>query len=236
MSVKIILAIIAVVVLLGIGQAWSRYQSKKEALLDINEKVRVAKTKGERELRVPAPIPYYATVSSLDDALGNYSTVIAEPTFVHTRLSSNAERVEAWYKFKIIDFLSEPEKPHLCGSCESVKNVPPEMLPIKEDEVLVVRGAGNLEVDGIKVSYEDLSFPNYHLNQQYLLFAIIDFNSRIASIELGPQGVSLVTSDGELQPIGSASRLTANLKNRFGKADSIKAALKFKKFSLNHNF
>lgn len=234
MAPKIIIGFIVIIAaIIGISQAWFSHEAKNEtAISDIHKKVQTAKAKGQRELRLPAPIPYYASVRDLDDALGNYSTVLVEPTFVHTRLSSDSSRIEAWYKFKIIDFLSQPEKPHACGSCEAIKEIPPEVLPVNEDEVLVVQYAGKLEVDGVKVYSEDSFFPEYQLNQKYLLFLTLDVNSRIASVELGPQGVSFISPDGELQSIGSSDqKLTQSLKDRYGKINTLKDALKFRKFA-----
>ncbi|HKV36063.1 MAG TPA: hypothetical protein VJP89_17115 [Pyrinomonadaceae bacterium] len=232
MAPKIIFGfIIVIAAIIGISQAWFRYEEKNE-VLDIRNKVKTAKTRGQRELRLPPPIPYYSNVRDLDDALGNYSTVIAEPISVHTRLSSDSSRIEAWYKFKLIDFLSHPEKPHDCGSCETIKEIPPEVLPVNENEVLIVRYAGKLEVDGVNVRSEDLTFPDYQLNQKYLLFLTLDLNSRIASVELGPQGVSLISTDGELHSIApNSQKLSQSLKDRYGKVSTLKDALKFRKFS-----
>jgi hypothetical protein len=234
MAPKVIFGLIVLTVaIIGISQAWSSHESKNPAtLLDIRNKVQRAKTTGQRELRLPAPIPYYSDVRDLDDALRSYSTIIAEPISVHTRLSSDSSSIEAWYKFKVSDFLSQPEKPHACGSCETLTEIPPEVLPVNENEVLVVRSAGALEVDGVNVRSEDLSFPNYQLNQKYLLFVNLDLNSRIASVELGPQGVSLIRSDDEFQSIAPTSqKLSQSLKERYGKVSDVQNALRFKKFS-----
>lgn len=234
MAPKIIFGLIIVIAaIVGISQVWSRHQAKNAAaILDIHSKVQTAKTRGQRELLLPAPLPYYSDVSDLDDALGNYSTVIAEPISVHTRLSSDATRIEAWYKFRVIDFLSQPENPHACGTCEAIKEIPPEVLPVKEDEILIARNAGELDIEGVRVRSEDLSFPNYRLNQKYLLFLNLDLNSRIASVELGPQGAYLISRDGEVQSIGSPGRkLSQSLNDRYGKVDTLKNALKFRKFS-----
>lgn len=234
MSPKTVVGLLLLLVaLLGIGKAWSNYQDKKEASVrDIRIKVQSAKTRGEKKLQLPAPIPFYAGVHDLDDALGHYSTVIAYPTLKHSQLNADSTSLETWYKFKVTDFLSQPEKPHVCESCKHAENIPPEVLPVNEDELIVKRGGGSLEVDGVRVYVQDASFPDYQIGQKYFLFLIVDLNSRTASVELGPQGVSLINSNGKLDPVGPPNtKLNASLQKRFARIDDLRDALKFRKFA-----
>ena len=234
MSAKIMLGFLFLfLALLGIGTAWSNYQEKREASVrDIRLKVQSAKARGERQLQLPAPIPFYAGVRDVDDALGHYSTVIAYPTLKHSQLNADSTSLETWYKFKVTDFLSHPEQPHVCESCKHAENIPPEVLPVNEDELIVKRGGGSLEVDGVRVYVKDASFPDYQIGQNYLLFVIVDLTSRIAFVELGPQGVSLINSNGKLDPVGpSDTKLNASLQKRFARIDDLRDALKFRKFA-----
>lgn len=234
MSPKIVVGfLILVLALLGIGKAWSNYQDKKESSVrDIRIKVQSAKARGEKQLQLPTPIPFYAGVRDLDDALGHYSTVIAYPTLKHSQLNSDSTALETWYKFKVTDFLSQPEKPHVCGSCKQAANIPPEVLPVNEDELIVKRGGGSLDIDGVRVYVQDASFPDYEIGQRYFLFLIVDLNSRMASVELGPQGVSFLNSNGKLDPVGPPNaKLNASLQKRFLGIDDLKDALKFRKFA-----
>ena len=68
----------------------------------------------------------------------------------------------------------------------------------------------------MRVYEQDSSFPDYQIGQKYFLFLIVDLNSRIASVELGPRGVSVINSTGKLEPIGPYNTtLNAGLEKRF---------------------
>jgi len=229
---KIALALlVAIVAVIAISQAWSNHQDKDE-FWNIRKMAESAKIARKKEVRLPAPIPYYATVTDLDDALGSYSTVIAQLIFKHTRLSSDSSRVEAWYKFKVDEFLSQPENPQICSFCNRIQSIPPELLPIDQDEVLLVGNTGDLEIDGVRVYMDSSSFPSYELNEKYLLFLNIDMNSRIASTDIGSEGVSLISSEGDLHPVNANSqKLNAELKKRYGNIEVVKENLKLRKFA-----
>jgi hypothetical protein len=94
-----------------------------------------------------------------------------------------------------------------------------------------VRNTGSLVSDGIKVTSNDATFPDFELNQTYLLFLSLDLTTKIAAIELGPAGVAKVNSDGELAPVNeSQARLSETLAHTYGKVDKIKEQLKLRRF------
>jgi hypothetical protein len=190
-----------------------------------------AKAKGKQNVQLTAPIPYYASVNSLDDALAHYTTVLAAPVRSESRISSDSRNIETWYKLHIVDFLSEPKESSKCSSCFSLTDVPAELLPINEDEIVVVKNGGSIVSDGIKVTSTDFAYGDLKLNEQYLLFLSLDRHTRVASVELGPTGVLVVDNDGEIEGINAQlSKLGNDLKNRYGKIHRIKEQLKFRRF------
>lgn len=189
-----------------------------------------AKAKNQREITVPAPIGIYAQVTNLDQALANYTTVIARTVSKHSYLTTDSKEIATWYKFEVIDFLSQPRTAR-CSSCPSLKTMPTEIAPINDNEIVVVRNVGTVIVDDVKVTSISNNFPEFQLKQQYLLFISVDLNTRVGSIELGPAGVSIVEGDGEISPASStANKLNSELRKRFGKIEKVKAALQFRRF------
>jgi hypothetical protein len=235
MAVKILVAlIITVVALFGLHTVWTNYQLKHDFRRDSFDKlIKKAKAEGKQEIQLLPPIPYYASVNSLDEALVNYSTVLAKPVSVHVQLNSESQNIETWYKMQVVDFLSQPNQSKPCSACRSRQGetIPPKVFPTQENEFVLVRNTGSLVSDGIKVTSNDATFPDFELNQTYLLFLSLDLTTKIAAIELGPAGVAKVNSDGELAPVNeSQARLSETLAHTYGKVDKIKEQLKLRRF------
>lgn len=235
MGAKILIAVtLGIVVIFGIQRVWSNYNEKEKIKRGtVAIALEDAKATGKKEVQLLAPIPYYASVNSLDDALSHYTTVLAEPVRCESRISTDSRNIETWCKFHVLDYLSEPEVLSKCNSCLSQTGVPAELLPINDDEVLVPKNGGTIVSDDIKVTANDSFYPPLKLNQQYFLFLSLDRHTRIASIELGPKGVLAVGNDGDLEGINPLnSQLAKDLKSRYGKVGNIREQLKFRRFGL----
>src|SRR5690242_21097337 len=59
-------------------------------------RVQMAKAKGERAVNLGANIVEYAASPSFEDALANYSLVVAEP--IYKRSYASTYNIETWYK------------------------------------------------------------------------------------------------------------------------------------------
>jgi hypothetical protein len=234
MAIKLVLgALVLVVVGFGLLQLRSNYQDKQRmARGRVSLAVEHAKANNKDEIMLPAPKPYYAGVSNLDDALSHYSTVVAKPIREQSQINPDTKEIETWYKLEVTDFLSTPQNAE-CANCSSfVKQVPADLHPLQENEILVVRYTGTVLSDGVKVKSSDLTFPDFKLNQEYLLFLALDLRTRVGLIELGPGGVSTIDANGELSPVyAQNAKLTQDLKVRYGNIGNIKQSLKFRRFS-----
>jgi hypothetical protein len=190
-----------------------------------------AKAKGQREVKLSAPIAYYAQVNSLDDALANYTTLIARPISQHSQISPSSKQIETSYKLEVIDFLSKPKATKKCTHCPFAKAIPSELQPVQGNEVVVVRNTGTVVLDGVKVTSSDKEFPDFKLNQKYLFFLLLDLNTRVGFIDLGQAGVSVVESDGQVSPVSANfGKLSKELRTRFGKINQIKTGLQSRRF------
>ena len=233
MTAKVILAgfSLGLALLFGIQQLRSN-QEKKERMRRGRVPVAVedAQSKNQREVSLPASFPYYASVKDLDDALANYTTVIAKPVLGHSQMNAESKEIETWYKLEIIDFLSQP-KNGKCPDCSFAKDVPSELQPIQANEIVVVKNTGSITLEGIKVTTSDQAFPDFTMNQKYLLFLSLDSATRVGSVELGPAGVSAIEPDGQIAPVSEKSNtLTKQLEERYGNVDEVKRQLRFRRF------
>ena len=141
------------------------------------------------------------------------------------------KEIETWYKLQIVDFLSEPQSAR-CTDCSASRDVPQQLQPVLEDEILLVRNTGTVVSEGVKVTSSDLIFPDLKLNQEYLLFVSIDLRTRVGVIELGATGVSTIDADGQISPVNAGrGQLSNELKARYGKMDKIQMNLKSQRFS-----
>ena len=233
MGAKIFIGVIlAIVVAFTIQRVWSNYHEKERVGRGrVAVALEDAKATGKRDVQLPASIPYYASVTSLDDALSHYTTVLAAPIRSESRVSSDSRNIITWYKLHIVEVLSEPKEVLKCSSCFSLTDVPTELLPINEDEIVVAKNGGSIITDDIKITSNDFTYPELKLSQQYLLFLSLDRHTRVASAELGPKGVLVVDSDGGIEGINAQnSQLAKDLKSRYGNVDKITEQLKFRRF------
>lgn len=238
MAPKILLGFLILIIgLFGMQQLWSNYNQKEKVKLGrVALAVEDAKSRGKRDLQLPALIPYYAAVSNLDEALANYSTVIARPVARQSQIGLNSKEIETWYKLEIIHYLSQPNRVSDCVSCRPAIEIPTELRSVGENELIMVRNVGSVVSDGIRITSTDLMFPEFKIGHEYLLFVSIDASTRIGEFELGPAGVSVIDSSGELKPISEKShKLNDELVSRFGRIEQIKEQLKFRKFPTQSN-
>lgn len=160
-----------------------------------------AKAEGKDEIIIRAPLYRPAGVTSLDEALSYYTVVIATPVDSKSFIKSPDEIV-TWYKFKVIEYLNRKE-PLKCSTCPSTPVAPSEMLPLKDDEILIPRPSGSVVIDGVKVTSVESGFPPFLQSKKYLLFIQFDSSSSIGMLRLGSYGVFTVDENGDIRHINN---------------------------------
>lgn len=234
MATKVLVALIlSVVALFGLHSAWTNYQLKSDSKRrSLDRLVKQAKAEGKNEIKLMPRIPYYASVSGVDEALTSYTTVLIKPQAFHVQLNSESQDIETWYKMKVVDYLSQPNKPVPCLACSLRQNetIPPEVFPTQDNEFVLVKNTGSLVSDGVTVNSSDATFPDFVLNETYFLFLSLDLNTRIGVIELGPAGVAKIGTDGQLTPVNkNEGKLTRMLAEKYGQIDQVKEQLKLRR-------
>jgi hypothetical protein len=155
--------------------------------------VRLAKTKGENRAYLPREkVTYEDEVKNLAEAMRHFAAIIATP--IQRTSMVYHDSVMTWYKFRIEERLSEGT-PLQCADCFPTDlEVPPQMLPVASDELLIPRNGGSVKVDGVSLIAEEVSFSQFRISHKYLLFLQIDPSKNVALLKMGPTGV--FTMDG----------------------------------------
>lgn len=148
-------------------------------------RVREAKARGETELRVSV-LNCGTVLSTLTEALRNYSVVVAQPVEKRVLLNESGD-VVSWYRFRTVEVLSARPVTEFWRRSSSETNLPAEMSPVGRDEFLMDESGGELEIEGVKVVYTS-NDPKYSLGQKYLLFLEMDHDRRYAFIPWSEAG------------------------------------------------
>jgi hypothetical protein len=162
-------------------------------------RIQQAKVKGEQMLQIASIIDYASGFEhpqeALKEALSYYSVIVAEP--LEKKSYVNDDSINSWYRFKVIEILNQKPLSE-CPGCFNPPDPPSDLLPVKDDELLIIQAGGAMTLDDLYVV--DNSSRPYALSQKYLLFVRPDNAKRTASVTLGPIGVYEVTRDEFLAP------------------------------------
>lgn len=207
-KIIIVIVVVAVVSIAAIkSQSWIRQQPQGEIRPDWKERgsiasaVKKAKEKGNNKIIVyPPEVSYVQSLSSMDEALSYYSAVIAQPVTKFTQISKDGEAVITWYKFKILETLSDK----VCDRCPPANDIPSEILPLNSDEIIVAKYGGTTSLDGVEVTMTNPSYPDFEMSEKYLLFLEVDPTRQAGNIMVGPAGIFTVKSSGDIVPINKA--------------------------------
>lgn len=185
-----------------ITRQWLAKLEDKEKLakLSRDEKIQLAKARGQKQVVVSNIVPTFTPAKNLEQALNDYTVVVAKP--VEEKSSTDHRGVTStWYKLKILERIT-PLKTLDCNPCYQFEQPPQDMLPVADDEVLLHKIGGVQVVDGIEAITLEQDFPPFKKNQKYLLFLSIEPAGKVANIPAGPVGAMQVDDDDQ---VGSMS-------------------------------
>jgi hypothetical protein len=161
-----------------------------------------AQAQGQTEVVLGKDISWEG-VDDLNSALSRYTVVDAVPIAKQSYVLDEFS-LGTWYKFRLNSILKQ--NPLVtCSQCSSNMPDPPaEMLPLNANEILVLHAGGSQLVNGVTVIVTVSEFPDFTLNQRYLLFIDFDAGRSVATVAVGPPGVYLVDANGRLVHIYEA--------------------------------
>jgi hypothetical protein len=162
--------------------------------------------RGENEVFLDEEI-LYEGVSDLNTAIARYT--IVEATLVNKRsMVLGPFSVGTWYKFSLNRTIKQNPF-RQCAECSPMPNPPADMAP-NTSELSLILPSGIVQVNGVTIMAGVSNFPDFALNQKYLLFLNYDSSKRVGVSSVGPPGVYTVDAYGNLGPIFVAEASAEN--------------------------
>jgi len=214
------LAVVTTVIALAIGVSSRRTVTQSQGVdpASLSGMALQAQTEGRSEIGLARNIMYVG-VADLNSALSTYTVVDAVATAKQSYVLDEFS-IGTWYRFTL-NYTIKQNPMVACSQCTSnIPDPPAELLPLSANEILVLHPAGTSAVEGIPITVTVPEFPDFNLNQRYLLFLDFDANRKVGTVAVGPPGVYMVDGSGNLvhvydatpdDPIGSG--LAANYGN-----------------------
>lgn len=174
-------------------------EKEKRHQLTFKEHAQLAKARGKQKVLLPGYAVLYPvaqTPNELNQYLLEYTIVIAELIEVKGYIHADkyGGSIYSWCKLKIIGMLSQaPPRPSYVS-----RQVPDELLPVNDDEFVMIRSGGTVTVDGVEITINDQDVPAFRKSQRYLLLLSLDPSTKIAELALGPQSMLPINSDNTL--------------------------------------
>jgi hypothetical protein len=187
---------------------------------------RRAKSQGKTSVSAPGKIiDYPGENMNLDEALQNYSVIIAEPIESKSYITDSSDEISTVYKFRIVETLSQ-RNAVFCNAC-SVNDVSDKLQPALYNEFLFQLSGGTITVDGVEVTMTSSGIPKFEKGERYLMF--ISFTpGGMARPAAGISGLFRISSDESLEAMSKGKdRLPVEIAARFSKSLSMfKRAIK----------
>lgn len=225
----IVVVLVAAAAVVGVVRTASTIQQKQTPDKDsLKWYAKEAKNKGQKKVGVPAPLVEYlggAGTISAEEAFSSSTVVVAHLVSKQSTYWNND--ITTWNKFAIDETLSEA-KDLPCRGCE-LPSPPATLLPLSRGEFLLPKTGGIVDIDGVEVRQLVEDYPEYELNQKYVLLAFL-YPSGLARTFGGPIGVFTVLPNDKLAPISeSEHKIRKDFKDLYGNSlDQVRKHLKNK--------
>src|SRR5262245_18225599 len=185
--------------------------------------IQEAKRRGERQLEritIGCGSEFSNPREPLKEALSYFAVIVAEP--IEKKTYADKDKVVTWYRFRIIETLN-PRPLALCPGCNDSFDPPGDLLPIGNDEILIIQNGGTIIIDGVKV-IDHYSYQPYSLSQKYLLCLRPYSTIKTGIAGMGSDGVFEVDSEGILKSTSPHHSLTEYiLKHHQNSLDRLKS-------------
>jgi hypothetical protein len=123
-------------------------------------------------ISIPLPLMQQQSISSLDEELRSRYAIMVQPVARVSTLSPDGNSIFSWYKLRTIRKLSHATLDKHEDEAVLVKHLPDlprQLLPVAQDEVIVSFVGGQLTIDGVQVTYGS-SKADLELHKTYLIF------------------------------------------------------------------
>ena len=155
-----------------------------------------AQAEGQSQVGVAKNVMYEG-VDDLNSALSAYTVVEATATTKQSYILDEFN-IGTWYKFTLNSTIKQNPMV-VCSQCSSgIPDPPSALLPLNSNEILLLHPGGSHPVEGIPFTVTVPQFPDFNLNQKYLLFLDFDSTRKVGTVSVGPPGVYFVDASGNL--------------------------------------
>ena len=225
----IIVLLVAAAAALGVVRTASTIQQKRAPDRDsLKWYANEAKNKGQKKVGVPAPLVEYlggAGTISAEEAFSSSTVVVAHLVSKQSTYRNND--IRTWNKFVIDETLSEVK--YLPNPGYLPPSPPATLLPLSRGEFLLPKTGGTVNIDGVEVQQFVEDYPEYELNQKYVLLITL-YPSSVARTFGGPVGVFKVLANDKLAPVSeSEHKIRKDFKDLYGNSlDQVRKHLRNK--------
>jgi hypothetical protein len=164
----------------------------------LSGKAALAVARGESEVHLGIN-DAWESVNTLDEALSHYTvveaTAISKQSYVLDQYG-----IGTWYRLRIERTIKQNALPE-CSSCGAMPDPPADTPTLNWNEIMLLRAGGIQVVDGVTFFVNVPDFPDFSLNQRYLLFIDYDPSKKVGLVSVGPPGVYMVNGTGGLSHI-----------------------------------
>jgi hypothetical protein len=136
----------------------------------VDHYVAAAKAKGKSSAFMACAYPNHREVVSMSDELDNDSVFVGRELGSAPQVMRDQTMIWTYYKFRIERDLSRSPIGEASADASLLrKEAPSSLLPVQANEILVGISGGQMNVDGVSVTYCDAT-PTFAEGQRYLLF------------------------------------------------------------------
>lgn len=163
--------------------------------LSLREIAELSKARGKNETALPGVFVLYPIArdeDTLDRLLSKYTIVVAQLIDEKSYIDEH-EKIYSWCKFRVLDTISQAPSQSFMS-----RTLPAEILPIAQDELVMSREGGRINIDGVEIIQHEQTLGEFRLSQKYLLVVSFDPITRTAELALGPQSILRINSDRTL--------------------------------------
>lgn len=197
---KRLIALAALTTSLALAVAVYSHGAFSQAIDDatLSGKAALAVSRGESEVHLGIN-ESWESVDTLDAALSRY-TVVEATALTKKSYVLDQYGIGTWYRFRIERTIRQNYLP-TCSGCGAMPEAPADTPPLNSNEMMVLRAGGVEIVDGVTFFVNVSDFPDFWLNQRYLLFIDYDPTKKVGLVSVGPPGIYMVNGSGGLSHV-----------------------------------
>jgi hypothetical protein len=196
------------------GQQFGGAKETGEKEGRLHNLVKSAREHGEAKVVLPTVLILPTGLSSVEEIFDDYSLVVAKLVDAVTTVDSSGDKIITWHKVRVSDWLAR-QKATSGDSYDG--NIPQQLLPLSQDELIFYTDGGTLEIDGVTVEQGSPQSSHLRPDTPYLFILFLENPPGIASLAAEANGVFAISSEGTFSTLGNPEHdLVKDMRQRYG--------------------